>query len=136
VYVNVGGGLDEEADVMEAKPLLERNYERKIPLTVDVVTVARAKVEPLKEAKLETPKLQLLIGERPNRVSCHYCQYVLIRSLPDNVEHLIRRNQPDALSAYLKQLLRSRIHHISFVNSEPLHEVQKLAQRILLNMCR
>jgi hypothetical protein len=56
VYVNVGGGLDEAADVMEAKPLLERNYERKIPLTVDVVTVARAKVEPLKEAKLETPK--------------------------------------------------------------------------------
>jgi hypothetical protein len=48
VYVMVGGGLDEAADVSEAKPLLERTYERKIPLTVDVVTVARAKVEPLK----------------------------------------------------------------------------------------
>jgi hypothetical protein len=56
VYVMVGGGLDEAADVIEAKPLLERTYERKIPLTVDVTTVARAKVEPLKEAKLETPK--------------------------------------------------------------------------------
>jgi hypothetical protein len=56
VYVMVGGGLDEAADVSEAKPLLERTYERKIPLTVNVTTFARAKVEPLKEAKLETPK--------------------------------------------------------------------------------
>jgi hypothetical protein len=56
VYVMTGGGLDEAPDVSEAKPLLERTYERKIPLTVDVVTVARAKAEPLKEAKLETPK--------------------------------------------------------------------------------
>jgi hypothetical protein len=49
-------------DVMEAKPLLERTYERKIPLTVNVVTTARAKVEPLKEAKLETPK-EVTVGD-------------------------------------------------------------------------
>jgi hypothetical protein len=62
VYVMVGGGLDEAPDVAEAKPLLGRTYERKIPLNVDVVTVARAKVEPLKEAKLETPT-EAMVGD-------------------------------------------------------------------------
>lgn len=49
------GGLDEARDVFDAQGLLARTYERTIPFTVDVVTVAHAKVEPLPKTKLTTP---------------------------------------------------------------------------------
>jgi len=55
VYVLIGGGLGEAMDVFDAKPLLERVYGRKIPISVEVATIARTKVEPVKEAKLNAP---------------------------------------------------------------------------------
>ena len=54
--------VGEAADVFGAKPLLERDYQRKVPGSVDVVTVARAKVEPVQKAKLAMPT-EIMAGE-------------------------------------------------------------------------
>lgn len=62
VDVSVGGGAREAIDVLDAKPLLVRDYERKVPGSVEVVTLARAKVEPVKQAKLAMPT-EIMAGE-------------------------------------------------------------------------
>lgn len=62
VDVSVGGGAREAIDVLDAKALLIREYERKVPGSVEVLTVARAKVEPVKQAKLAMPT-EIMAGE-------------------------------------------------------------------------
>lgn len=51
VTVSVGG-VDGAIDVFDAKPLLEREYVRPVPVRVDVLSVARAQVTPVAKAKL------------------------------------------------------------------------------------
>jgi hypothetical protein len=62
VDISVGGGAREAIDVLDAKPLLVRDYARKVPGSVDVVTVARAKVEPVPKARLAMPT-EIMAGE-------------------------------------------------------------------------
>jgi hypothetical protein len=62
VDVSVGGGAGEAIDVLDAKPLLVRDYQRKVPGSVAVVTVARAKVEPVQKARLAMPS-EIMAGE-------------------------------------------------------------------------
>lgn len=57
------GGLSGAIDVLDAKPLLERHYLRRVPFVVDVVSVARAKVEPQQKASLSLPS-EIMAGER------------------------------------------------------------------------
>jgi hypothetical protein len=52
----VSGGADVAADVMDAKPLLVRSYQRNLPIAVDVLRVARAKPVPPKTTSLAAPE--------------------------------------------------------------------------------
>ncbi|MDY0275548.1 MAG: hypothetical protein RBR42_08965 [Desulfomicrobium sp.] len=49
-------------DVLSATTLLDRDYQQKIPGIVEVMTMARAKVEPVQEAKLSTAT-EIMAGE-------------------------------------------------------------------------
>lgn len=62
VDVSVGGGAREAIDVLDAKPLLVRDYERKVPGRVEVVTLTRAVVEPVKKARHAMPT-EIMAGE-------------------------------------------------------------------------
>jgi hypothetical protein len=52
----VGGGADIARDVMDARPLLVRTYQRTIPITVDVARVSRAKPKPPKATTIAAPE--------------------------------------------------------------------------------
>ena len=56
IILFVFGGADVARDVMDAKPLLTRTYQRKIPVAVDVLRVARAKPKPPKTAVVTAPE--------------------------------------------------------------------------------
>ncbi len=56
IILFVAGGADVARDVMDAKPLLVRKYQRKIPVAVDVLRVARAKPKPPKSAVVSVPE--------------------------------------------------------------------------------
>lgn len=62
VDISVGGGAGEAIDVLDAQGLLERDYQRVVKGNVDVVTRARAVVEPVAKARLAMPT-ELMAGE-------------------------------------------------------------------------
>jgi hypothetical protein len=62
VQVQVAGGLDAAPDVFRAKPLLEREYVRTVPMTLDVSRLLTAKVEPLKPPRMAAPA-ELTVGD-------------------------------------------------------------------------
>ncbi|WP_414662654.1 coiled-coil domain-containing protein [Horticoccus sp. 23ND18S-11] len=51
----VGGGADIARDVMDARPLLIRTYQRTIPVAIDVARVSRAKPKPPKATTIAAP---------------------------------------------------------------------------------
>lgn len=62
VDVDVKSVENEAPDVLAATPLLLRDYQRRIPASVDVLSLARARVEPVPQARLAMPR-EITAGE-------------------------------------------------------------------------
>lgn len=62
VDVDVKSVQNEAPDVLAATPLLLRDYQRRIPASVDVLSLARARVEPVPQARLAMPR-EITAGE-------------------------------------------------------------------------
>jgi len=62
IQVQVGGGLEAAPDVFRARPLLDREYVRTVPMILDVARLVPAKVEPLKPPRMMAPA-ELMSGD-------------------------------------------------------------------------